>query len=145
MEAGVAASDDSIADSLTTTDWGAVIAFLGMEPMRPDYLPDGWRVGQYHAARFDDELILNIIYINEADPTATMIFLWDHYFSVEAANLALEQNGDGELVEIDGILVYRSSNMEKNRFVWIDGTTVCSLTTTCDVKEAEAVVSSLLE
>lgn len=145
VEAGVAASDDSIADSLTTTDWGAVIAFLGMEPMRPDYLPDGWRVGQYHAARFDDELILNIIYINEADPTATMIFLWDHYFSVEAANLALEQNGDGELVEIGGILVYRSSNMEKNRFVWIDGTTVCSLTTTCDVKEAEAVVSSLLE
>lgn len=145
VEAGVAASDDSIADSLTTTDWGAVIAFLGMEPMRPDYLPDGWRVGQYHAARFDDKLILNIIYINEADPTATMIFLWDHYFSVEAANLALEQNGDGELVEIGGILVYRSSNMEKNRFVWIDGTTVCSLTTTCDVKEAEAVVSSLLE
>lgn len=105
VEAGVAASDDSIADSLTTTDWGAVIAFLGMEPMRPDYLPDGWRVGQYHAARFDDKLILNIIYINEADPTATMIFLWDHYFSVEAANLALEQNGDGELVEIGGILV----------------------------------------
>lgn len=35
--------------------------------------------------------------------------------------------------------------MEKNRFVWIDGTTVSSLTTTCDVKEAEAVVSSLLE
>lgn len=145
VEAGVAASDDSIADSLTTTDWGAVIAFLGMEPMRPDYLPEGWRVGQYHAARFDDELILNIIYTNEADPTATMIFLWDHYFSVEAANLALEQNGDGELVEIGSILVYRSSNMEKNRFVWIDGTTVSSLTTTCDVKEAEAVVSSLLE
>lgn len=145
VEAGVAAGDDSIADSLTTTDWGAVIAFLGMEPMCPDYLPEGWRVDQYHAARFDDELILNIIYINEADPTATMIFLWDHYFSVEAANLALEQNGDGELVEIGGILVYRSSNMEKNRFVWIDGTTVSSLTTTCDVKEAEAVVSSLLE
>lgn len=113
--------------------------------MRPDYLPEGWRVGQYHAARFDNELILNIIYTNEADPTATMIFPWGHYFSVEAANLALEQNGDGELVEIGGILVYRSSNMEKNRFVWIDGTTVCSLTTTCDVKEAEAVVSSLLE
>lgn len=25
--------------------------------------------------------------------------------------------------------------MEKNRFVWIDGMTVCSLTTTCNAKE----------
>ena len=64
---------------------------------------------------------------------------------VEAANLALEQNKDGELMEIGGIRVYRSSNMEKNRFVWIDGTTVCSLTTTCDAKDAEAVVSTFGE
>ena len=55
-------------------------------------------------------------------------------FQLEAANLALEQNKDGELIEIGGIRVYRSSNMEKNRFVWIDGMTVCSLTTTCNAK-----------
>ena len=116
-----------------------------MEPVRPDYLPEGWHVGQYHAVRFDDELILNISYINEDDPIATLIFLWDHYFSTEAANLALEQNNDGELVEIGGIRVYRSANMEKNRFVWIDGMSVCSLTTTCDVGEAEAIVSSFRE
>ena len=71
-----------------------------------------------------------------------MKFLWDHYFSVEAANLALKQNKDGELMEIGGIRVYRSSNIEKNRFVWIEGTTVCSLTTTCDAKDAEAVIST---
>ena len=63
-----------------------------------------------------------------------MIFLWDHYFSVEGANLALEQNKEGELMEINGIRVYRSSNMEKNRFVWIEGKSVYSLTTTCDEK-----------
>ena len=142
VEEGVAAGDDNIADRLITTDWEAVVAFLGTEPLRPDHLPEGWRVGHYHAIRFDDEQILTISYINEADPTATMKFLWDHYFSVEAANLALEQNKDGELMEIGGIRVYRSSNIEKNRFVWIEGTTVCSLTTTCDAKEIEVVVSS---
>ena len=142
VEEGVAAGDDNIADRLITTDWESVVAFLGTEPLRPDHLPEGWRVGHYHAIRFDDEQILTISYINEADPTATMKFLWDHYFSVEAANLALEQNKDGELMEIGGIRVYRSSNMEKNRFVWIEGTTVCSLTTTCDAKEIEVVVSS---
>lgn len=142
VEEGVAAGDDNIADRLITTDWESVVAFLGTEPLRPDHLPEGWRVGHYHAIRFDDEQILTISYINEADPTATMKFLWDRYFSVEAANLALEQNKDGELMEIGGIRVYRSSNMEKNRFVWIEGTTVCSLTTTCDAKEIEVVVSS---
>ena len=142
VEEGVAAGDDNIADRLITTDWESVVAFLGTEPLRPDHLPEGWRVGHYHAIRFDDEQILTISYINEADPTATMKFLWDHYCSVEAANLALEQNKDGELMEIGGIRVYRSSNMEKNRFVWIEGTTVCSLTTTCDAKEIEVVVSS---
>lgn len=35
--------------------------------------------------------------------------------------------------------------MEKNRFVWIDGMTVCSLTTTCNTKDAEAVVSTFGE
>ena len=142
VEEGVAAGDDTIADRLITTDWESVVAFLGTEPLRPDHLPEGWRVGHYHAIRFDDEQILTISYINEADPTATMKFLWDHYFSVEAANLALEQNKDGELMEIGGIRVYRSSNIEKNRFVWIDGMTVCSLTTTCDAKDAEAVIST---
>ena len=145
VEEGVATGDDDTADSLTTTDWRAVVAFLGMEPALPAHLPEGWRVGHYHAIRFDDEQILTISYINEADPTATMKFLWDHYFSVEAANLALEQNNDGELVEIGGIRVYRSANIEKNRFVWIDGMSVCSLTTTCDVGEAEAIVSSFRE
>ena len=144
VEEGVAAGDDNIA-GLITTDWESVVAFLGTEPLRPDHLPEGWRVGHYHAIRFDDEQILTISYINEADPTATMKFLWDHYFSVEAANLALEQNNDGELVEIGGIRVYRSANIEKNRFVWIDGMSVCSLTTTCDVGEAEAIVSSFRE
>lgn len=103
------------------------------------------RADQYHAVRFDDELILNISYINEDNPTATMIFLWDHYFSVEVANLALEQNKEGELMEINGIRVYRSSNMEKNRFVWIEGKSVYSLTTTCDEKEIEAIISSFGE
>ena len=145
VEEGVAAGDDNIADRLITTDWESVVAFLGTEPLRPDHLPEGWRVGHYHAIRFDDEQILTISYINEADPTATMTFLRDHYFSVEAANLALEQNKDGELMEIGGIRVYRSSNMEKNRFVWIDGMTVCSLTTTCNAKDAEAVVSTFGE
>ena len=145
VEEGVAAGDDNIADRLITTDWESVVAFLGTEPLRPDHLPEGWRVGHYHAIRFDDEQILTISYINEADPTATMKFLWDRHFSVEAANLALEQNKDGELMEIGGIRVYRSSNMEKNRFVWIEGTTVCSLTTTCDAKDAEAVVSTFGE
>lgn len=145
VEEGVAAGDDNIADRLITTDWESVVAFLGTEPLRPDHLPEGWRIGHYHAIRFDDEQILTISYINEADPTATMKFHWDHYFSVEAANLALEQNKDGELMEIGGIRVYGSSNMEKNRFVWIDGTTVCSLTTTCDAKDAEAVVSTFGE
>lgn len=145
VEEGVAAGDDNIASSLTTTEWGAVVAFLGTEPAIPCYLPEGWRIGQYHAVKFDDELILNTMYINEADPNATLIFLWDHYFSVEAANLALEQNKDGEMMKIGSALVYLSSNMEKNRFVWIDGTTVCSLTTTCDAKEAEAIVSSFVE
>jgi len=74
-----------------------------------------------------------------------MIFLWDHYFSVEVANLALEQNKEGELMEINGIRVYRSSNMEKNRFVWIEGKSVYSLTTTCDEKEIEAIISSFGE
>ena len=49
------------------------------------------------------------------------------------------------VVEIGGIRVYRSANIEKNRFVWIDGMSVCSLTTTCDVGEAEAIVSSFRE
>lgn len=143
VEEGAAASDDNIANSLTTTDWGAVVAFLGTEPTIPCHLPEGWRVSQYHAVKFDDELILNISYINEADSTAIMIFLWDHYFNVEAANLALEQDKGCEMMEMGGVRGYLSSNMEKNRFVWIDGTTVCSLTTTCDVKDVEAVVSSL--
>ena len=145
VEEGIATGDDDTADSLTTTDWRAVVAFLGMEPALPAHLPEGWRIGHYHAIRFDDEQILTISYINEADPTATMKFLWDHYFSVEAANLALEQNKDGELMEIGGIRVYGSSNMEKNRFVWIDGMTVCSLTTTCDAKDAEALISTFGE
>ena len=83
---GAATDDDTTVDSLTTTDWEDVVDFLGMEPILPGYLPEGWRADQYHAVRFDDELILNISYINEDNPTATMIFLWDHYFSVEVAN-----------------------------------------------------------
>lgn len=49
VEEGVAAGDDKIASSLTTTEWGAVVAFLGTESTMPVYLPEGWRVGQYHA------------------------------------------------------------------------------------------------
>ena len=97
---------------------------------------------QYYAVRFDDELILNISYISETDPTATLTLLWNHYFNAEAVSLALEQNNDGELVEIGGIQVYKSSNIEKNRFVWIDGMSVYSLTTTCDTEEVEAIISS---
>ena len=142
VEEGVAAGDDGTTGSLTTTDWGAVVSFLGMEPILPAQLPADWRVDQYHAAKFDDELILNTSYINEADPTATLMFLWNHYFSVEAATLALEQNKDGELVEIGGMQVYVSSNMEKNRFVWIDGMTVCSITTSCDLEIVKETIRS---
>ena len=137
-------SGEDAAGVLTTTDWDAAVAFLGMEPTVPTRLPEGWSVKQYHATRFDDELILNVSYINEGDPDATLLFLWDHYFSVEAANLALEQNADGEWVEIDGLRVYMTSNMEKTRYAWIDGMTVCSLTTSCRLDEIASVVASLM-
>ena len=142
MEKSVAAGDDTITNILTTTDWETVVAFFGMEPALPSYLPDSWHIVQYYAVRFDDELILNISYMSEADPTAILMLLWNHYFSAEAVSLALEQNNDGELVEIGGIQVYKSSNIEKNRFVWIDGMSVYSLTTTCDAEEVEAIISS---
>ena len=142
VEKSVAAGDDTITNILTTTAWETVVAFFGMEPALPSYLPDGWHIVQYYAVRFDDELILNISYMSEADPTATLMLLWNHYFSAEAVSLALEQNNDGELVEIGGIQVYKSSNIEKNRFVWIDGMSVYSLTTTCDAEEIEAIISS---
>lgn len=143
VEDGNASGEDA-AGVLTTTDWDAAVAFLGMEPTVPTRLPEGWSVKQYHATRFDDELILNVSYINEGDPDATLLFLWDHYFSVEAANLALEQNADGEWVEIDGLRVYMTSNMEKTRYAWIDGMTVCSLTTSCRLDEIASVVASLM-
>ena len=103
VEEGVAAGDDNIVDRLDNDGLGVCCRFFSNGADTPDHLPEGWRVGHYHAIRFDDEQILTISYINEADPTATMKFLWDHYFSVEAANLALEQNNDGELMEINGI------------------------------------------
>lgn len=143
VEDGNASGEDA-AGVLTTTDWDAAVAFLGTEPTVPTRLPEGWSVKQYHATRFDDELILNVSYINEGDPDATLLFLWDHYFSVEAANLALEQNADGEWVEIDGLRVYMTSNMEKTRYAWIDGMTVCSLTTSCRLDEIASVVASLM-
>ena len=46
VEGSAAAGDDNIADSLTTTDWGAVVAFFGMESVLPGHLPEGFRVGQ---------------------------------------------------------------------------------------------------
>lgn len=142
VKKSVAAGDDNITTNLTTTDWKTVVAFLGVEPTLPSYLPDGWHIAQYNAVRFDDELILNISYTSEVDPTATLMLIWNHYFSAEAVSLALEQNSDGEQVEMGGIQVYKSSNIEKNRFVWIDGMSVYSLTTTCDTEEVEAIISS---
>ena len=120
VEDGNASGEDA-AGVLTTTDWDAAVAFLGMEPTVPTRLPEGWSVKQYHATRFDDELILNVSYINEGDPDATLLFLWDHYFRV-----------------------YMTSNMEKTRYAWIDGMTVCSLTTSCRLDEIASVVASLM-
>ena len=62
VEDGNASGEDA-AGVLTTTDWDAAVAFLGMEPTVPTRLPEGWSVKQYHATRFDDELILNVSYI----------------------------------------------------------------------------------
>lgn len=144
VEKGNAAGGETTS-SLTTTKWDEVVAFLGMEPAVPTQLPDGWSTELYYAARFEEELILHVSYSsysNEEDPTATLFFLWDHYFSAKDAELAMEQNADGEWIEIGDMQVYMTANLERNRFVWIDGMTVCSLTTTCELDEVEVAILS---
>lgn len=136
------AADDTTTSSLTTTKWDEVIAFLETEPTVPTQLPPGWSVKLYYATRLEEELILNVSYSNEGDLDATLLYLWDHYFSAEDAELAMEQNADGEWIEIGDMQVYMTTNIKRNRFVWIDGMTVCSLTTTCELDEVESTILS---
>ena len=52
---------------------------------------------------------------------------------------ALTPSGRETAARVEAII------LDINRFVWIDGMTVCSLTTTCNAKDAEAVVSTFGE
>ena len=116
--------------SIKTTDWNELVDALGITPMAPSWLPDGWYLFHYWANVNETLFMFNVTY-QKAMPTDDdpenmdyLVFTSTMFFDPNGPDLLLEQDGAGTYVQLsNGILIYLTVNYEKITALWIEGQT----------------------
>lgn len=142
---GSLATENQEIGELTTSDWDAVVAFLGYEPKVPTWLPEGWAIRYYYASKNLVSSTLTIYYYFAHVDRESMIWSQERYTDIEDAFATFEQNAMGELITLAGHDIYYTINVDKIMCIWQEEECVSSLSGTAELKDILRIIESIWE
>lgn len=121
-----ALAEHEIYTSTKTDNFSEVCDFLGFTPslIAPDSLSAD--AATYYITLEPGLIILDTRYHNSANDSIAMLKI-EYYLDPEEAYFMLQQDTDGEYVDINGQLVYYSTNIDRRSFTWLENCTLITL------------------
>lgn len=109
-----------------TDDFSEVCDFLNFAPslIAPDSLSAD--AATYYITLEPGLIILDTRYHNSANDSIAMLKI-EYYLDPEEAYFMLQQDTDGEYVDINGQTVYYSTNIDRQSFTWLENCTLITL------------------
>lgn len=121
-----ALAEHEIYTSTKTDNFSEVCDFLGFTPslIAPGSLSAD--AATYYITLEPGLIILDTRYHNSANDSIAMLKI-EYYLDQEEAYFMLQQDTDGEYVDINGQLVYYSTNIDRRSFTWLENCTLITL------------------
>lgn len=122
-----AIADHQSYDGIVTKNKNELIDFLGfpLEEIIPDI--NGWNIEFYQATFLPETIILNILYSNNLQEDDVLRYTVRWITDYNQFLYSVEQNEEGETLQINGQNVYRSVNFEDISYSWIKNSAIYSL------------------
>ncbi len=127
---------------IKTHDFNELCGFLGFSPsvIRPEALS---AVGATYYAHVESGLIiLDTLYHGTSGDSIAVLKI-EYYIDPEEAYLMLQQDLPGDYITINGHSIYFSTNMERQSFVWLDGTTLTTLSGHIGYEQGVSIIEQL--
>lgn len=128
--------------SFSTGDLQTALDALDFEPQIPTYVPAGLAPNAYSVNKVSRYTVFGIEYVDAARKTI-ISFEAISYVHIDELQVTLEQNKEGNEVEIDGSLVYVTKNYERTVCVWSEESVLYMLTICDNEIKWEDVFSSV--
>lgn len=129
-------------DSIVTNSWDEFSQFLGFIPSI--IAPSSLSASDTQYTAFIEEDVIKLIIQYRFTSRSPTVLTIHHYIDAEEAHISFEQDKDGEQIEIDGVAVYRSTNIERNSFTWLCGATVYNIAGSLETDEYSRIIQELL-
>lgn len=113
--------------SFSTGDLQTALDALDFEPQIPTYAPAGLTPNAYSVNKVSRYTVFGIEYVNSETETR-MSYEAISYADLDDLRVALEQNREGNEIEIDGSLAYVTKNYERTVCVWTEESVLYILT-----------------
>lgn len=113
--------------SFNTGDLQTALDALDFEPQIPTYVPAGLTPSAYSVNKVSRYTVFGIEYVDSETETR-MSYGAISYADLDDLRVALEQNREGNEIEIDGSLVYVAKNYERTVCVWSEESVLYTLT-----------------
>ena len=127
---------------IKTHDFNELCGFVGFSPsvIRPEALS---AVGATYYAHVESGLIiLDTLYHGTSGDSIAVLKI-EYYIDPEEAYLMLQQDLPGDYITINGHSIYFSTNMERQSFVWLDGTTLTTLSGHIGYEQGVSIIEQL--
>lgn len=134
---------DPAADSeLVTTSYEELVAFLGYEPILPNWMPETMQLIDYRSSKHSDEEFIVVTYSNNASDSFVQ-YTQICYHHLENARVSFEQSAEGEIITFNSVAVYKANNLHRNLFHWTIGNSVFSLNSNLADEENFKIIHSI--
>ena len=128
--------------SFSTGDLQTALDALDFVPQIPTYVPAGLTPNAYSVNKVSRYTVFAIEYVDSARKTI-ISFEAISYVHIDELQVALEQNKEGNEIEIDGRMVYVTKNYERTVCVWSEESILYMLTICDNEIKWEDVFSSV--
>ncbi len=128
--------------SFSTGDLQTALDALDFVPQIPTYVPAGLTSNAYSVNKVSRYTVFAIEYVDSETETR-MSYGAISYADLDDLRVALEQNREGNEIEIDGSLVYVTENYERTICVWTEDSILYMLTISDSEIKWEDVFNSI--
>ena len=129
--------------SFQTNNWNELCEFLGFVPsiVDPSVLEASTVL---YIAHIDPGLIIVDALYKDVSQNTVAVFKQEYYIDIEEAYLVIQQDAEGNYIDIGGHQVYSNANMGHQSLSWISSSTLTHLSGTFDITVGVHIVEQLI-
>lgn len=143
MVASALAENES-KNPITVADFAEFEKHLGFDPGIPSILEDVWVADSGMIRYFSGYISIVATYLNSEASEKSLTCTINYFTDVELAYFSFEQNYEGAQMNIQGMDIYLSNNVERNSATWYDSNMYAQVVGLVSSEEATDLLLRLL-